>query len=267
MVTVLTDKGKTGLTEDFCLPDPTKHLLLMTATITPGDAPDLTRSDPKERLEDYKGALDFYLTLIDRPLHGIVFVENSNSDVTALREVAALRGLTDRIEFLCNYGDYRYTAKGRAYGEFKLLDYATSSSRMLREATLKDLIWKVTGRYKVKNLRSLIANAPIHFDLYVDMKDHPMRWMDTRLMAWTAGGYDRLLRGVADELDSKLREDTMRDYVPTRARGAGLIQRFSREPLVDGIRGYDSRNYSEGRNLIKFYLRSMGRILVPWYWI
>ena len=54
----------------------------------------LLRIDPAARLKDYADALGFYLALIDRPLHGIVFVENSDSDVMSLRQLVASRGLT-----------------------------------------------------------------------------------------------------------------------------------------------------------------------------
>ncbi len=248
-------------------PSPTKHILLMTATITPHHARNLARTDPVARLKDYDDALGFYLGLIDRPLHGIVFVENSDSDVTTLRELVASRGLTERVEFLCNYGVHLYAEKGRAHGEFKLLDYAMTSSIMVIEAGVNHVVWKITGRYMVKNLASIITSAPRGFDAYVDMKDHPRRWMDMRLMAWTSHGYDRIFRGVADDLDSETHEMHMRDYLPKRAQGARLVQRFSKEPFIDGVRGWDNGNYSKGRQLLKCYVRSAGRVLAPWYWI
>ena len=246
---------------------PTKHILLMTATITPHNARNLARTDPVARLQDYKQALGFYLGLIDRPLHGIIFVENSDSDVTTLRQLAASRGLSGRVEFLCNYGVHLYSEKGRAHGEFKLLDYAMTASIMVIEAGVNHVVWKITGRYTVKNLASMIASAPRGFDAYVDMKDHPRRWMDMRLMAWTSPGYDRIFRGVADDLDAKTHEMHMRDYLPQRAQGARLVPRFSREPYIDGVRGWDNGNYSKGRELLKCYVRSAGRVLAPWYWI
>ena len=248
-------------------PSPTRHILLMTATITPLHARNLARTDPVARLQDYKEALGFYLGLIDRPLHGIVFVENSDSDVTTLRRLVASRGLSERVEFLCNYGVHLYSEKGRAHGEFKLLDYAMTASIMVIEAGPNHVVWKITGRYTVKNLASMIASAPRDFDAYVDMKDHPRRWMDMRLMAWTSTGYDRIFRGVADDLDSKTHEMHMRDYLPKRAQGARLVPRFSKEPFIDGVRGWDNNNYSKGSELLKCYVRSAGRVLAPWYWM
>ena len=248
-------------------PNSTRHILLMTATITPHNARNLARTDPVARLHDYNEALSFYLGLIDRPLHGIVFVENSDSDVTTLRQLVASRGLTGRVEFLCNYGVHLYSEKGRAHGEFKLLDYAMTASIMVIEAGVNHVVWKITGRYTVKNLASMISGAPRDFDAYVDMKDHPRRWMDMRLMAWTSAGYDRIFRGVADDLDSKTHEMLMREYLPKRALGARLVPRFSREPYIDGVRGWDNGNYSKGKELLKCYVRSAGRVLAPWYWI
>lgn len=246
---------------------PIKHILLMTATITPNNARNLRRIDPAARLKDYNDALGFYLTLIGRSLHGIVFVENSDSDVSSLRQLTASRGLTGQVEFLCNYGVHLYSEKGRAHGEFKLLDYAMTASVMVHEAGPDHVVWKITGRYIVKNLASIIATAPSGFDAYVDMKDHPKRWMDMRLMAWTVSGYDRMFRGVADDFDSKTHETLMRDYLPKRAEGMGLVQRFRKEPFIDGVRGWDNSNYSQGKELIKCYVRSIGRMVAPWYWM
>ena len=244
-----------------------KHILLMTATITPGNAPELARVDPVARLQDYDASLRFYLTMIDNPLHGIVFVENSNSDVSLLRQTADKMGLANRVEFLCNYGSFTYAEWGRAYGEFKLLDHAMTNSTMVRDAGEKAVIWKVTGRYKVLNLRTIVQRAPANLDAYVDMKDRPLRWMDMRLMAWTPNGYDRVFLGVADSIGRNFNERAMRENMPEHLDGVTLVRRFRNEPLIDGIRGYDNANYSRGVNLLKFYVRSAARICVPWFWI
>jgi len=245
----------------------TQQILLMTATITPNNARNLLRTDPVVRFGDYYRALEFYLRLLGQPLAGIVFVENSSSDVAKLRHLVTSHGLSDRVEFVCNYGSYLYSEQGRAYGEFKLLDYAMSVSKMIRGVGAGSVVWKVTGRYKVKNLASIIASAPRGFDAYVDMKDHPRRWLDLRLMAWTPFGYERVFRGVADDLEAKTHEAVMRDYLPARASGVRLVPRFRKEPCIDGIRGWDNGNYSKGGELIKFYVRSLGRVVAPWYWI
>jgi hypothetical protein len=246
---------------------PKQQILLMTATIAPGNARNLLRTDPIARLNDYYDALNFYLGLIDRPLHGIVFAENSSSDVSRLRELVEARGAEERVEFLCNYGSYLYSEEGRAYGEFKLLDHAMTASRMIRDFGSSGVVWKITGRYKVTNLASIIKSAPDSFDAYVDMKNHPRRWLDTRLMGFTTAGYERIFRGVADDLGAKTHEARLRDYVPERAPDAHLVPRFSREPFIDGVRGWDNGNYSKGAQLLKCYVRTVSRVVAPWCWI
>jgi hypothetical protein len=247
-----------------------RHILLMTATITPNGSPELARANPVDRLKDYVRALSYYLQFIDHPLYGIVFVENSNSDTGKLHSLVDSRTMSSRVEFIDNYGVHSYSGKGRAYGEFKLLDYAMEHSSMVREA---GVVWKVTGRYIVKNLPKIIRSAP-EFDVYCDMKNHPLRWMDMRLMAWQPQIYQILLSGIADELNERMGESIMREYLPQRVaqlkasgREIKFIQRFRNEPLVDGIRGSDNRNYSFGRNLAKFYVRTIARTFLPSYWI
>jgi hypothetical protein len=244
-----------------------KHILLLTATITPRNAPELARADPVARLHDYEASLSYYLKMIDNPLHGIVFVENSDSDVSSLRRSADRAGLTDRVEFLCNYGSFTYAEWGRAYGEFKLLDYAMTNSSMVRDADKEAVVWKVTGRYKVLNLRTMIHRAPVNLDVYVDLKDRPLRWMDMRLMAWTPKGYDVVFLRVADAIGKDFNERAMRENMPEHLDGVTLVRRFCIEPRIDGIRGYDNANYSRGLNLMKYYVRSFTRICAPWLWI
>ena len=78
---------------------------------------------------------------------------------------------------------------------------------------------------------------------------------------------DQPVFDLADDLGAAIHETVLRDYLPKRAKGERMVLRFRREPLVNGIRGFDNRNYSKGRNFIKFCARSAGRVLVPWFWI
>src|SRR6185436_3153008 len=77
-----------------------RHYLVMTATITPPpDAPGLTRTDPQLRHDDYQIALTHYCALLGDCLDGIVFAENSGSDLTDLRRLAA-ESTAGPVEFL-----------------------------------------------------------------------------------------------------------------------------------------------------------------------
>ena len=66
--------------------------LVMSATIAPPPrAPELARSNPSLRLSDYCDALRFYLSLPDDVLHKVLFIDNSNYDLSALEAIANMK--------------------------------------------------------------------------------------------------------------------------------------------------------------------------------
>ncbi|HSV16532.1 MAG TPA: hypothetical protein VLI90_19875 [Tepidisphaeraceae bacterium] len=242
------------------------NTLLLTATITPPPGvPGLRRTDPSERLRDYAEALSFYCALPADVIHRIVFIENSATDVTPLRDVAAKAEASQRVEFVSFNGLDHPAAYGRGYGEFKLLDYAMQHSPSLVAANEDERLWKATGRYRILNLVDLIRTAPKTFDLYCDLRDRPIPWMDLRVFAATVGGYRRLLMGIYEQL----REDVihvsperyLRPVIGELAKSHQIVTRFCREPRIDGIRGMDSRNYTSGVNLLKYWYRATTRRL------
>jgi hypothetical protein len=240
------------------------NTLLITATIAPPPGvPKLKRTDPAQRMRDYAEALDFYCRLPADMIHRIVFIENSAADVSPLRDVAEKAGAASRMEFVSFNGLDHPPAYGRGYGEFKLLDHAIQNSPSLSKAADDERLWKTTGRYRVLNLVKLIRTAPAEFDLYCDLRDRPIPWMDLRVFAATVAGYRKLLMG----LYTQLREDVLhmspeqhlRPIIGELAKSNRIVTRFRREPSVDGIRGMDSKNYSTGVNLLKYWYRSTTR--------
>jgi hypothetical protein len=242
------------------------NILLLTATITPpAGVPGLKRTDPKERLDDYCKALDFYCRLPQTPIERIVFIENSATDLAPLRQIADRAGAQSRIEFLGFDGLDHSPKHGRGYGEFKLLDYAMEHSPTLLACPEEQRLWKVTGRYRVLNLLDLINTAPSNYDLYCDMRDRPMPWVDLRVFSVTVTGYRTLLRGLYTQLrEDKIHmspERYLRPLIGELAKAHAIITRFRREPRIDGIRGLDSQNYSTGMNRLKYWVRAIGRRL------
>jgi hypothetical protein len=175
------------------------------------------------------------------------------------------------VEFVSFPGLDHPPQYGRAYGEFKLIDHVMAHSRLIREAPTAK-VWKITGRYRIVNLRQLIRRAPRHYDLYCNIRNWPSRWVDLGLIAWSAAGYDATLRGVYPEL----REDLLVDHAPeVRMRSlidrldgrARIVRRYTVEPRIDGIRGWDGRPYAHGLNGVKFHVRRVARRVAPWIWI
>ena len=254
------------------------NILLMTATITPrAGVPNLARTDPKVRLQDYENALKFYLPLLDQGVDSIVFAENSNSDISSLRNITAEYGVTDRVEFVVFDGlDYPPTYD-RGYGEFKLVDYTMHHSEFInygQDEQQEIIVWKVTGRYMVGNLARIITRKPSSFDLYCNFRNFPKHWTDMYLLAWTLRGYQACLNNVYHKLKTNVpevpqgvaAEELLRNWLTQTPENIKLVRRFNVTPEIYGTRGADNKGYSTD-NFWKFYVRNTIRLLFPWVWI
>ncbi|HNY32487.1 MAG TPA: hypothetical protein PKO15_16495 [Fibrobacteria bacterium] len=252
-----------------------QNLLLMTATITPpAGVPNLSRTDPAQRLEDYAQALVWYLDGAGTCFDRIVFAENSLSDVSRLREIAESR-FPGKVEFVSFQGLDHPPHFDRAYGEFRLLDWAMSNSVAISQAPTDAVVWKVTGRYQVKNLPELVASSPSGFELYANFRNHPKRWVDTYLLAWTKEGYEALVRDVYHRLKTNVPgvptglsgEELFRSWLDQPLfRKRKIQKRFRRTPEIEGIRGADGRSYSSDDGW-KIRFRKFALRFLPFLWI
>jgi hypothetical protein len=174
------------------------------------------------------------------------------------------------VEFLSHDGLDYPPSHGRGFGEFKLLDDAMQRSRLISELKPQDLIWKITGRYCLDNLPELIASASPDANLTCQCRNHPMRWMDLFVMAWTAQGHSQYVRGIYEQLredQSLLSAEVTYRHILDRAvaTGAPIQQRFGCPPELTGVRGSDNQHYQE--MAIKKAVRKLAHRLAPWLWI
>lgn len=243
-----------------------RNVLLMTATITPLQGlPAMARTDPIQRLNDYCCALAFYQKL--PCFTHVVFAENSESDLGQLREQA-----NDKVEFVSFDGLGFPPSHGRGYGEMELIDHAMGHSRALRQSDI--VVWKVTGRYICRNIEEIVGTFPKGSDLYCHMRNHPYRLCELFMLAFTALGYEQVIKGVAPQVRNDIRpgvhtiEETLfRDIVDEkRAAGLSVTPRFRRVPVIEGVRGWNNSAYSDARSA-KIQLRRVTNMFAPWLWI
>ncbi len=253
------------------------NVLLMTATVTPpAGVPNLSRTDPVERIGDYRMSLSWYLSLPRDLFSRIVFVDNSCSDLSALREAAERFDAGERVEFLSFQGLDYPPHYDRAYGEFRLLDHAMSNSESVRSmGPGPGRVWKVTGRYIVKNIDAIVRSAPTDFELYANFRNWPRRWIDTYFLGWTPEGYEALVRDVYHRLKTNVPgiplgicgEELFRSWLDQPLfRKRKIVKRFRSTPVLDGIRGADGRNYASDDGW-KIRARAMTRKFLPFVWI
>jgi hypothetical protein len=250
-----------------------RNVLLLSATIQPpAGMPVLTRTDPSLRLNDYIQSIDFYVQFLGKCFDAIVLAENSEADLTSLRERVAAANAEDRVELLSFNGLDYPPAYGRGYGEYKLVDYAMANSAFLRRDD--DLtVWKCTGRYRLINIEQMVRRRPASFDLYCNMRNHPIYLCDLFFLAWNLKGYETAIKGAYTKLRNDqpsgfvFEETLFRHWIEGLRREIKIVPRFRHVPRINGIRGWNNAPYEESPWDRKILIRRLALTFLPWLWI
>ena len=235
----------------------TSDLLLLTATIRPRAQPGLALADPVLRLRQYENALQFYCGLLERGVLGaVIFAENSGYDLAPLQQRFTLPG----IEWL-SHSDLDYPSTyHRGYAEFRLVEHAMRHARSLREADAAARVWKVTGRYVVDNLPSVMRHAPKPFDVYCDVRG---AWAEMSVLAWTPLGYAALLDGLWREFATGMvPELILASRLDATCGRAHVVRRFHWPARVRGQRGSDGSAFDGRWSGLRFALDLVQRRLL-----
>ena len=236
-----------------------ENIVLLTSTIQPKvDQPQLVLSNPLERLEDYRKALAFYSGLLNENIiQKIVFVDNSNYDLEALR----VEFLNPAIEFISFYGlDYSSTFH-RGYGEFKLVDYAFEHATFLNKCDVDAVIWKVSGRYIVKNFKTVIKFTPKSFDLYLDTRKN---WIEMSVMAWSKLGYNKVIKHVCEEFKTGMAPELIlaKKFKLAISDGAKIVNPFVWPTYLIARRGTDGKYFENRFTPIKFLIKAVVLLII-----
>lgn len=159
-----------------------KTCILLTACIRPMGTPHVGRPDFSDRENDYINAFEFYI----KQGFPIVFIENSDTVSKRITELAA------------DYNDFEYhtfttleSIKGKGHGEKEILDYAIVHSNLIKES---EWIVKITGRYKVLNIKRLIKEVENNdADVYVNWGRN-LGMSDTKLMFFKQPFYEQYFK-------------------------------------------------------------------------
>lgn len=247
--------------------------LLMTATISPPPGA-VARSDLAQRLADYLAALEFYLSLPSETVDRVVFVDNSAGDTTAVEALARRVAHDKAVEIISFAGNDHPVQYGKAYGEFKLIDYGLATSQLARA---DDVFWKVTGRLRLTNLAEIAAALPRPCDLACDLRNVPFvgsgtlsgsRNMDLRAFACSMQGYQGLFEGLWRERTTGFDAGFFYGVVKAAFDGAyRIVPRFPVQPRFAGASGRHNRQYDAGLQALKTDVRAVMRRVLPWLWL
>lgn len=227
-----------------------RFLILLSATINPKGMTFLALHNIEERRRQYLAALKALLTDPSPDIGGIVWVENSGADLTAIRELVADQNKFNRpIDIISlDLNDYPRDL-GKGYGEFRALDQGLAKSPLSDKFSH---IVKMTGRLSVANLGSILRHFPATFDICADIRpesaDASKGFMDTRLMAVSRDFYFEKALGLYHEMNDAnavYAETAFYNLARKSAGDAVIYPRLPREPRWIGHAGTDGTPYDD----------------------
>lgn len=244
--------------------------LLMTGTIAPPqDARELAARDVAGRIASYREALSFNLGLLARgEIDRLVFVENSGHGMDAFTDLTDAQADAGAVTLLSYDGMEAGSTGTRFFGECKLLRHAFHTVPGLADDA-RGPVFKITGRYVVRNVVSILRRMGSAFDVALHCRNHPMRYVDFGMAGFRPSRatdfLDRVLArpGIEDTDERVLRE--MMD------EGAfddfSVRPRLSQVPDFLGVRGSDGASYGAPKYRLKYLLRAASHRAVPGLWI
>lgn len=255
------------------------YLLVMTACINPSTQLDerfkFKRTDPSLRLQDYKGALQYWLNYPDPRLGKILFIENSGYRLDAIQEVyqkyLSKADHPKEVEFISL--DCNEIPDGLHYGyaELHMLDNGLSKSKLFLDCKY---IIKVTGRLVFPKLGRLLNLLPKSYDVCVDCRRNSLfvssrqEFVVTQLMIFSSEFYRNNIRNIKHKLTPEISHIEKVIYLELIKHKPSPNKILRWKINVDPV-GYAAHSGSSYQTLSKYLaslMRSIARIFFPGWW-
>jgi len=154
--------------------------IILTCTVNPIQMPNLVRSNPEIRFQDYKKSFNFWVN--NAFVNKIILIENSNFDLSYFNEVAE-NIKNKEIEIISSNSNNEYDKSlGKGYGQYLCLKEIFDQSQIAK--TTKYFI-DVTGRHCVKNFKAIIKDIiKNESDIYVNITDN-LKFADANIYGGT----------------------------------------------------------------------------------
>lgn len=244
-------------------------LLLMTGTLSPAKgARQLARVNVTDRIADYKMALQHNLGLLRKGvISGLAFVENSGYGMADFENIVTSSGMGDRVD-LISYDAQQSADEPRFLGECNLLREAFARSDLIRNST-DSHVWKITGRYIVRNLASILRHSEGNNDLILHCRNYPMRYVDFGLVGFARSRAPTIIaRVLGGGSLQNTDERAVRDMIDNGVfNDMKVRQRMSQVPDFAGVRGVDNSSYEGVRYRLRYHIRSIVHKITPWVWV
>lgn len=288
-------------TEPDALREPTRYLLVLTATIRPANLPGIKRKDVQLRLNDYLTALRFWLSYPDPRLRKILFLENSGYDLSAIQHLVEGSNSGKEVEIISVPGNNIPPGIGYGYGELEMLDQGLGRSELRKFTTH---MVKVTGRLMFPTLTRLLDRLPLSYEIAVDcrhrgrflmilerifkspgvskvnprtiskiirdaMSEPSKPFTACQLMIYSHRFYDRYLRTSYHEMRTpypRLIENLICDRLVPFEGQEGILLRWPINVEPYGFAGHAAKRYDSVHRILIRQTRGIMRRLAPNLW-
>jgi len=225
--------------------------LILTCTINVKNIAHMKRSDTYLRLKDYK--LTFLKWLKNKNVKEIIFVENSNYDLSEFRKMALEFKAEKKIEFI-SYDGQKFPRKlGKGFGESQAIERVISDSLFFLK---NEKFIKINGRYYVPNISNFLeffskTDSHIMADLSLNLT-----WSDSRLFGGSKKFFSEYLVSETRKTNDSI--GLYFEYLLAasihRAIADGLKWVIPPCPaVIDGVSGTSGRRYEQ--NFFKISLK------------
>jgi hypothetical protein len=248
------------------------NIALITSTIAPSpDVLSLKSVDSDSRFLQYRAALEFYLNILkySQYLDKILYVDNSGYDLSELVLCVDEQGLQEHVEFISYRSDIDSSENGRFFLEINLIDHAFSSSELIKEFP-QAMCWKISGRYIINNFEKILraCSKSQGCPAFFNCRNLPNRWTDFFLAGFTSDFYSEFIKDRLSLFEGNTNgEVVLRGMLDHSSSELKIKKRLPVTPFITGTRGYDGASYSSGKNLVKYYIRSVCNRVLPFVWM
>ena len=231
--------------------------IILTCTVNPIQMPNLVRSNPEIRFQDYKKSFNFWVN--NAFVNKIILLENSNFDLSYFNEVA--EDIKNKeIEIISSNSNNEYDKSlGKGYGQYLCLKEIFDQSQIAK--TTKYFI-DVTGRHCVKNFKAIIEDIiKNESDIYVNITDN-LKFADANIYGGTKNFFINYLLP-----ETKKTNDSQNNIFENCVASATLKavsdgMNLSKTPIyadIEGFIGTNGKKYKQ--NIIKkiklFFFRKL----------
>lgn len=191
------------------------------------------RIDVGQRIRDYSESFEYWVN--NDFFQKIIFCDNSNHSLSFIHDIIRKTDSSKKIEILSYDGNANKNL-GKGFGEIEILEYIYANSHIIHP---EDIIYKLTGRYIIKNIADFQFEGPFKHLIACNM-NYYRNWTDSRFFI---SGYSFIptylfprKSDINDVIDHNL-EDVLAASISQSLNEGYKLSIFKICPVIEGFSG------------------------------